>query len=63
MEREITLTVDDPTIWAKCPNCCRAGTGVVVGNYYARAYSRRRWGKGKTCPNCETRLEIMYEVD
>lgn len=63
MERSIELSPDDPTIWAKCPKCCKTGRGIVVGNHYARAFSRKKWGKGnKTCPNCETRLEYMYEV-
>ena len=63
MDRDIVLTDDDPTIWGKCPNCTKTGTGVVTGNFYARAFSKKKWGKGnKTCPNCETRLEIMYEV-
>lgn len=63
MERGIILTADDPTIFAKCPTCTRTGVGVVTGNYYARAFSRKKWGKGnKACPNCGTRLEVMYEV-
>ncbi len=63
MDRPIVLTDDDPTIFAKCPYCTRRGRGVVEGNYYARAFSKKKWGKGnKTCPNCKTRLEVMYEV-
>lgn len=63
VERNIELSADDPTIWAKCPRCTRYGVGVVTGDYYARAFSKKKWGKGnKTCPNCETRLEFMYEV-
>lgn len=60
---EIRLTADDPTIFVKCPQCTRTGRGVVVGNYFATAYSRKKWGKGnKTCPNCETKLEIFREI-
>jgi hypothetical protein len=63
MDQQIVLKDDDPTIFAKCPSCTRTGRGVVVGNYYARAFSRKKWGKGnKACPNCQTRLVVMYEV-
>lgn len=59
---KITLSDEDPTVFAKCPRCCRTGKGVITGDYYARAYPRKKWGKGKSCPNCETPLVVMYEV-
>ena len=63
MNRDIVLTSDDPTVFAKCPKCTKSGRGIVVGNYYARAFSKKKWGRGnKACPNCGTKLEVMYEV-
>ncbi len=59
---EIKLLPGDPTVWGRCPHCCRTGIGVVVGDYYALAFPRHKWERGPRCENCETPLEFMYEV-
>ena len=53
---------DDFRFWAKCPNCCRTGTGVLVGNYYSCAYTRKQWGQSPVCVNCSTSMQLLYEV-
>lgn len=48
--------------WAKCPVCCRTGTGVPVGDYYSRAYTERQWKRSPVCENCGTSMRFLYEV-
>ena len=59
----IALNSEDPTIFAKCPNCCKSGRGVKVGNYFSKAYTERRWKKGQVCENCETPLVVVFTVE
>lgn len=66
---DIKLEVFDPTVWGKCPKCTRTGTGVHVGNYFAKAYPRQKLGRSaqdviskETCENCGTQMELLYEV-
>lgn len=66
---DIKLELADPTIFAKCPKCTRSFLGNVVGNYYAKAFPRRRPDRtaqdvvaAQTCENCGTPLELLYEV-
>lgn len=67
--RNITLDPSDPTIWGKCPKCTASYPGKKVGDYYAKAFPRKREGRtaaevlaGQTCENCGSVLEFMYEV-
>lgn len=66
---EIKLELSDPTIFAKCPRCCAHYLGKVVGDYYAKAYPRRREDRSaeevaaaQVCENCQTPMQFMYEV-
>lgn len=62
MAERISLSPEDPTIFAKCPVCCKAGTGVKIGDIFCKAYTPRRWKRDSTCENCGTQLVILYEV-
>jgi hypothetical protein len=66
---EITLSLADPVVWGKCPQCTKSGRGVHVGSYFAKAFPRRKLFRsaqdvlaGEVCENCSTPLEFMYEV-
>lgn len=63
------LDLSDPTIFAKCPRCCASYLGKKVGDYYAKAYPRRREDRtaadvvaAQVCENCQTPMQFMYEV-
>ena len=58
-----SLSSEDPTIFASCPNCNKKGNGVKVGQYYSKAFTERRWKKGQNCENCNTPLVVLYTVD
>ena len=60
---DIFLNQEDPTIFAKCPNCCKTGRGVPVGNYYSKAFTERRWRRDPVCENCETLLVKVFEIE
>jgi hypothetical protein len=62
---EVTrLSPEDPTIFAKCPSCQPEGRGVKsTGNYFAKAYTPRRWKRGPVCDNCETVMVKLFEVE
>ena len=61
--KQITLVLDDPTIWAACSgDCNRHYPGHNVGNYYARAYTVRKWKRGPKCVNCDSPMRFLYEV-
>lgn len=59
---EITLNDSDRTVFAVCPKCCKKGRGVVMGQYYSMAYTRRQWARNPQCENCNTAMEYRYEV-
>lgn len=63
MKGQIRLGPEDPTIFAKCPNCSKGGRGVKVGNYYGRAFTLRRWKRRPKCENCKTPLVKLFEVE
>lgn len=63
MDKHITLSPEDPTIFASCPRCNKRGRGVVVGQYYSKAFTPRRWKRGPVCENCGTALIKLFEVD
>lgn len=65
----ITLLETDPTIFARCPKCTASYNGKHVGEYFAKAYPRKRRGRDtqdvlsdKVCDNCGTQMQFMYEV-
>lgn len=60
---KITLGPEDPTIFAKCPNCDKHGDGVKPDAYYGKAYTERRFKRGPVCENCETPMVKLFEVD
>lgn len=53
---------DDFRFWAKCPRCCRTGKGVVMGDYYSCAYTRKQWRQEPRCVNCNTVMQLIYEM-
>jgi hypothetical protein len=59
---DIKLMEDDPTIFAKCPTCCKGGNGVKFGPIFLRAYTARKWQRGPVCDNCNTAMVFLYEV-
>lgn len=59
---KITLGPEDPTIFTKCPVCCKRGLGVKLGDIYCKAFTSRRWKKGQDCENCGTPLEVVFEI-
>jgi hypothetical protein len=60
----ITLNYDDPVIFAKCSGeCCKSRPGKKVGNYFAKAYTERRWRHGPVCDNCNAPMVKLYEVE
>lgn len=70
---EVVLDDSDPTVFAKCPKCCASYTGKVQGDYFAKAYPRRKWGRiircpdcnqahAQVCENCHTDMQFIYEV-
>lgn len=60
---EIRILPSDPTVWAKCPNCCRTGIGVLVGEYYSKAYTADKWSRGPVCENCGTPMKELYRLE
>lgn len=66
---DVTLETSDPTVWAKCPKCTASYMGNITGNYFAKAYPRRRKDRtaaevvaAQVCDNCSTPMQFMYEV-
>lgn len=66
---DVRLDLSDPTIWAKCPKCTSSYLGKKVGDYFAKAFPRRRKERTtaevvaqQVCENCGGPLEFMYEV-
>jgi len=58
------LDFDDPTIFAICSGACsQHGPGSKVGNYFAKAYTRRKWSKKPKCDNCAAPMRRLYEVE
>ena len=61
---QVTLEFDDPTVFAKCGGkCCRSYPGKKVGDYFARAYTVRKWKRGPVCDNCSSPMVFLYEVE
>lgn len=59
----IRLTTEDPTVFAKCPVCCKRGTDGRATKYYASSYPVRKWKKGPLCENCESPMVEVYSID
>jgi hypothetical protein len=61
---QIKLEYDDPTIFAKCSGACtRHFPGKHVGEYFAKAYTERKWRKNPTCDNCGAPMQFLYELE
>lgn len=59
----IKLEFDDPTVFAKCSGaCCQHFPGKKVGNYFAKAYTTRKWKRNPVCDNCGAPMTFLYEV-
>jgi hypothetical protein len=56
MTRNIRLSPEDPTVFAKCPKCDRHGRGEPFGNYFGKTFSIRQWRRGQVCDNCGSAL-------
>lgn len=66
---DVRLELSDPSVWGKCPKCTSSYLGKKVGDYFAKAFPRRRKGRTaadvlavQVCENCGGPLELMYEV-
>jgi hypothetical protein len=60
----IKLEFDDPSVFAKCGGaCCQRGNGRKVGNYFAKAYTARKWKRHPVCDNCKAPMVLLYEVE
>lgn len=63
MARTVTLTREDPTVFAVCTGPCnRGGKGVKVGRYYGRAFTTRKWSRNPVCENCKSPLREVSRV-
>jgi hypothetical protein len=61
---QIKLEYDDPTVFAKCSgSCCQHQNGRKVGNYFAKAYTDRKWKRQPTCDNCNAPMQFLYEIE
>jgi len=59
----IQLNYDDPTVFAVCSGACNQhGPGRTVANYFAKAYTVRRWKKNPACDNCKSAMTAIYEI-
>jgi hypothetical protein len=66
---DISLELSDPTVWGKCPKCTASYPGKHVGDYFAKAYPRKKDTRTaeevlalQKCDNCGGPLDFMYEV-
>ena len=59
---KITLSPEDPTVFAVCPTCRKVGNGNKPDHYFGKAYTERRWKRGPVCDNCNTPMEKLFEV-
>lgn len=63
MAQPIKLEFDDPTIFAKCSGpCTRSYAGKKVGEYFAKAYTQRKWKRGPVCDNCGSPMTLLFEI-
>lgn len=62
MPDKISLSPEDPTIFAKCPRCCKTGRGEKIGDIFLKAYTTRRWKRDSLCENCGSQLIVIFEV-
>lgn len=64
MDKPITLDFDDPTMFAVCSGACgQHYPGKKVGNYFAKAYTARKWKRNPKCDNCGSPMRLLYEVE
>lgn len=62
MQKEVTLTASDPTMFSRCPKCNVSGLGVPLGDINCKAYTKREWRQNHDCENCGTQMVLLYEV-
>lgn len=63
MARTISITRDDPTVFAVCSGrCTRTGPGVKVGSYFGKAYTERKFARGPVCDNCKSPMRELRRV-
>lgn len=61
---QIKLDYDDPTVFAVCSGaCCQHYPGKKVGEYFAKAYTDKKWKKEPTCDNCGSAMKQLYEIE
>lgn len=64
MPSPVKLEFDDPTVFAQCGGACnRHHPGKKVGNYFAKAYTDRKWKHGPVCDNCGAPMKLLYEIE
>jgi len=64
MAQPTKLEYDDPTHFAQCGGaCCQHRPGKKVGNYFAKAYTDRKWKQKPVCDNCGSQMRLLYEVE
>lgn len=63
MARNVTLTREDPTVFAVCTGpCVRRGKGTKVGRYYGRAFTTRKWARNPVCENCKSPMRELHRT-
>lgn len=63
MASQVNLSPEDPTIFAKCENCCKRGRGVKIGDIFLKAFTERRWKRDPECENCGSLLTALYRIE
>lgn len=62
-QQPIKLEFDDPTMFAVCSGPCnRSHPGKKVGDYFAKAYTVRKWKRNPKCDNCSSPMVLLYEL-
>lgn len=64
MSRKVSITREDPTVFAVCSGrCARRGIGAKQGSYYGRAYTTRKWAKSPACENCKSPMRELHRLE
>lgn len=59
---EITLTSQDPTIFAMCDACNKLKHDGSYGDYYGSSFTKQQWRQSPRCPNCEGELRVIRKI-